>query len=130
MSRGADIPIRTFSPITDRTDTSMSSPIMMLWLDFLVRTSILRASLLLPSRTGNPLKQVRPRDAMKTSGSVELTAGSAVVGAIHPAACTRLRRADGTTFAAPAAQPDPDVGPPRTDRRLDRPPTRGHGPAD
>src|SRR3982074_2017022 len=93
MSRGAEIPIRTFSPITDRTDTSMSSPIMMLWLDFLVRTSILRASLLLPSRTGNPLKQVRPRDAMKTSGSVELTAGSAFVGAIHPAACNRLRGA-------------------------------------
>src|SRR5712692_7177886 len=40
MSRGAEIPIRTFSPITDRTDTSMSSPIMMLWLDFRVRTSI------------------------------------------------------------------------------------------
>ena len=46
MSRGAWIPIRTFSPMIASTDTSMSSPIMMLWLDFLVRTSMrfLRAS--------------------------------------------------------------------------------------
>ena len=35
-----EIPIRTFSPMIASTDTSMSSPIMMLWLDFLVRTSI------------------------------------------------------------------------------------------
>ena len=31
---------RTFSPITAKTVTSISSPIMMLWFDFLVRTSI------------------------------------------------------------------------------------------
>ena len=30
MSRGAWIPIRTFSPMIESTDTSMSSPIMML----------------------------------------------------------------------------------------------------
>jgi hypothetical protein len=28
------------SPITESTETSMSSPIMMLWFDFLVRTSM------------------------------------------------------------------------------------------
>ena len=28
MSRGAWMPIRTFSPMIDKTDTSMSSPIM------------------------------------------------------------------------------------------------------
>ena len=39
MVRGAWMPIRTFSPMIERTDTSMSSPIMMLWFDFLVRTS-------------------------------------------------------------------------------------------
>ena len=45
MSRGAWMPIRTFSPMIERTDTSMSSPIMMLWFDFLVRTSMNPASL-------------------------------------------------------------------------------------
>jgi hypothetical protein len=39
MLRGAWIPIRTFSPIIESTETSMSSPIMMLWFDFLVSTS-------------------------------------------------------------------------------------------
>src|SRR5271157_2719577 len=34
------MPMRTFSPITDSTETSISSPIMMLWLDLRVRTSI------------------------------------------------------------------------------------------
>src|SRR3979409_2189271 len=34
------MPIRTFSPITDRTETSMSSPPLMPWLDLRVRTSI------------------------------------------------------------------------------------------
>ena len=32
--------MRTFSPMIAETETSISSPIMMLWLDFLVRTSI------------------------------------------------------------------------------------------
>ena len=45
MSRGAWIPIRTFSPMIASTDTSMSSPIMMLWLDLRVSTSMV-ASLL------------------------------------------------------------------------------------
>src|SRR4029450_298001 len=40
MSRGAWMPIRTFSPMTDSTETSMSSPIMMLWFDLRVRTNI------------------------------------------------------------------------------------------
>src|SRR5207253_7056552 len=110
MSRGADIPIRTFSPITDRTDTSMSSPIMMLWLDFRVRTSILHASLLLPPRNGNPLKQLRPMDAIQRSTSVQVRAPSPLVR-VHPAVCTRLRPADGTPLAATQSQPDPDVGP-------------------
>src|SRR6187200_1095231 len=39
MSRGAWIPIRTFSPMIERTLTSMSSPIMMDWLDLRVSTS-------------------------------------------------------------------------------------------
>src|SRR4051794_11838383 len=34
------MPIRTFSPMIARTETSISSPIMMLWLDFRVRTSM------------------------------------------------------------------------------------------
>ena len=42
MSRGAWMPIRTFSPMIESTDTSMSSPIMMLWFDFRVRTSMRR----------------------------------------------------------------------------------------
>ena len=45
MSRGAWMPMRTFSPMIDSTDTSMSSPIMMLWLDLRVRTSMLATSL-------------------------------------------------------------------------------------
>ena len=40
MSRGASIPMRTLSPATERTEISISSPIMMLWLVFLVSTSI------------------------------------------------------------------------------------------
>src|SRR5919201_2098887 len=40
MSRGAWMPIRTFSPMIDKTDTSMSSPIMIDWLDLRVSTSI------------------------------------------------------------------------------------------
>src|ERR1700728_361628 len=34
------MPIRTFSPTTESTETSISSPIMMLWLGLRVRTSI------------------------------------------------------------------------------------------
>ena len=33
------MPIRTFSPMIASTEISMSSPIMMLWLDLRVRTS-------------------------------------------------------------------------------------------
>src|SRR3954454_6910848 len=65
MSRGAWIPIRTFSPMIASTDTSMSSPIMMLWLDFLVRTSMrfLRAS----RRTIDPSERFeRPQHARAT----------------------------------------------------------------
>src|ERR1035437_9754554 len=40
MSRGAWIPMRTFSPMIASTETSMSSLIMMLWLDLRVRTNI------------------------------------------------------------------------------------------
>ncbi len=39
-SRGAWMPRRTFSPTIDSTDTSMPSPIMMLWLAFRVSTSM------------------------------------------------------------------------------------------
>src|SRR4051812_42146003 len=45
MFRGAWMPMRTFSPMMARTEISISSPIMMLWLDFRVRTSIGQASL-------------------------------------------------------------------------------------
>src|SRR5215213_4255213 len=38
-ARGASIPMRTFSPMIASTEISMSSPIMMLWLDLRVRTS-------------------------------------------------------------------------------------------
>src|SRR4051794_8101964 len=65
MSRGAWIPIRTFSPMIASTETSMSSPIMMLWLDFLVRTSMrfLRAS----RRTIDPSERFeRPQHAPAT----------------------------------------------------------------
>src|SRR4051794_7151152 len=40
MSRGAWMLIRTFSPMIESTETSMSSPIMIDWLDFRVSTSI------------------------------------------------------------------------------------------
>ena len=46
MSRGAWMPIRTFSPMIASTETSMSSPIMMLWLDLRVSTNMGSASLL------------------------------------------------------------------------------------
>src|SRR5271167_1886952 len=44
------MPIRTFSPITDNTEISMSSPIMMLWFDLRVRTSNLEHPSSLPTR--------------------------------------------------------------------------------
>src|SRR3954469_4366468 len=40
MSRGAWIPIRTFSPMIESTETSMSSPIMIDWFDLRVSTSM------------------------------------------------------------------------------------------
>ena len=40
MSRGAWMPMRTFSPMIDSTETSMSSPIMIDWLDLRVSTSM------------------------------------------------------------------------------------------
>ena len=40
MSRGASMPILTFSPETASTVISISSPIMMLWLIFRVNTSM------------------------------------------------------------------------------------------
>src|SRR5947208_19120 len=63
IDRGASIPIRTFSPMIASTETSISSPIMMLWLDFRVRTSIVASVLyskeppripLGPPQAGNP----------------------------------------------------------------------------
>ncbi len=36
------MPIRTFSPMIASTETSISSPIRMLWFDFRVRTSTRR----------------------------------------------------------------------------------------
>ena len=44
--------------------------------------------------------------------------------------CTRLRARHGPPLASPAAQPDPHLGAPGPHRRLDRPPARGHRPAD
>ena len=54
----------------------------------------------------------------------------APVGAGRRSRCARLRRRHGTTLAAPPSQPDPRLGPPGPHRRLDRPPARGHRPAD
>ena len=45
------MPIRTFSPTTESTEISMSSPIMMLWLDLRVKTSNFDAPFLFIDRT-------------------------------------------------------------------------------
>src|SRR5665213_829921 len=55
MLLGAWIPIRTLSPITDSTEISISSPIMMLWFDFRVRTSM-ALHLSLPQRVAHYLR--------------------------------------------------------------------------
>ena len=55
MSRGAWMPIRTFSPMIDRTETSMSSPIMIDWLDLRVSTSIVAVSLPGSERTADAI---------------------------------------------------------------------------
>src|SRR5437879_6245509 len=54
------MPMRTFSPMIDSTDTSMSLPIMMLWLDLRVRTNMVAS--LAPLNYG--LKHALARDAI------------------------------------------------------------------
>ena len=48
------MPMRTFSPITDSTETSTSSPIMMLWLGLRVKTSIRSTLPVADSRPAQP----------------------------------------------------------------------------
>ena len=48
----------------------------------------------------------------------------------RPGPCASGPARHESPIAAPAAQPDPRVGPPGPHRRLDRPPARGDGPAD
>ena len=113
MSRGAWIPIRTFSPMIDEHrhldvvadhDALVGLP---------VRTSMrfLRAS----RRTIDP----SDRFHAPATGASDRSHRSARLPASH-----------GTTLPAPAAQPDPHVGPTGPHRRLDRPPARGDRAAD
>src|SRR5436309_7160114 len=113
------MPMRTFSPMIDNTDTSMSSPIMMLWFDFRVRTSTGN----LPAPGGEPTVTAARRDPQPRFARSVLLGGK-------PAHSYRLRHRHGTTFPAPAAQQDPRLGPPGPHRRVDRPPARGDRPAD
>src|SRR5919205_3271479 len=91
MSLGAWIPMRTFSPVTDRTETSMSSPIMMLWLDLRVRTSMTMPSRRIPCGrlACQPLQHVVGCDAnapAHRSGRTPRVAGGRLRGV-----STRLR---------------------------------------
>src|SRR5919204_6410526 len=102
MSRGAWMPMRTFSPMIDSTETSMSSPIMMLWFDFRVRTSM----------WGPPCH--RGGGGHLNNGPVERQATGVQESHLH-----RLpRQGHGTTLTATAPQSDPRLGPPGPHRRL------------
>src|SRR3954468_21912191 len=62
--------MRTFSPMTARTDISISSPIMMLWFDFRVSTSMGR---LQPRTLPSPLRALNQTRPLGTSRVASLT---------------------------------------------------------
>src|ERR1700731_3813187 len=113
MLLGAWMPIRTLSPITESTEISISSPIMMLWFDFLVRTSTRFP--LWPPQWGH-YRGVRETNASAGPG--------------HAGLCATLVASHGTQVASAAPKPDPDLDSPGPHRRLGRPSARGHGAAD
>src|SRR5687768_12262034 len=80
MSRGAWMPMRTFSPMIESTDTSTSSPIMIDWLDLRVSTSI-----------APPCESMTPA-VPGTPGKLPQTVAPRSLLPCHPAchgACTR-----------------------------------------
>src|SRR5215213_9140853 len=117
MSRGAWMPMRTFSPMIERTLTSMSSPIMMLWLDFRVRTSMERGGVDLPAC--GALCHVPFTKANRAKQPARRETGGHVAS-----------RADGTTLAEAPPEPDPHLGAPGARRCMDLTSHRGHRPAD
>src|SRR4051812_45478906 len=105
--------MRTFSPMIARTDTSMSSPIMMLWLDFLVRTSMPAS---MHSLSGPPAPcPALPSYKNPFPAIVRAKQGRLVV----------LPPFHGPTVPQAPTQPDPHLGSPGPDRCLDRPSARG-----
>src|SRR6202035_4722620 len=134
------MPMRTFSPMTDRTDTSTSSPIMMLWLDLRVKTSIRftflfgRQSAARPpdrrfakhsERTGG--KRTRLPEAGRRQGRA--TRRHAVLPFVAAArgVCDALvsRAVHASEIPAPEPQPDPRLGAAGPYRRLGGTSTRG-----
>src|SRR5271163_1205204 len=135
--------MRTFSPMTDSTETSISSPIMMLWLDLRVKTSILGAPSSLPMATRRDPKP--PEGASINPGPGESYAK--LPNSIHPmlqrrpspqprGATSRAARAlalvsrtvHAPEISAPAPQPDTRLGAPGADGCVGRTPARGHRP--
>src|ERR1035441_1913514 len=133
------MPIRTFSPVTESTDTSISSPIMMLWLDLRVRTSIWvhlpLCRLATPARAptaGDPSIVTGPgeRDPARSRPSRAPRRRRLRTAAVGPAAHRApfplvSRTVDAPEIPAPAPEPDPRLGAPGADRRLGRPPAGG-----
>ena len=94
------MPIRTLSPITERTEISISSPIMMLWFDFLVRTSM--AFPLWPEQW-RIIARVRASKCKRGARAVRGLCASALAAAWHASrfARTSTRSAPGPARAAP-----------------------------
>src|SRR3982751_4102790 len=83
------MPIRTFSPMIDRTEISISSPIMMLWLDLRVRTSIERPRLLVAAE--NSITSHRQRQQTGRRRATGAPAGPAT-GALLVRSAAMARR--------------------------------------
>ena len=89
-----------------------------------------------PCSPGRRRRAVRARPSTRArlargqhSGSTRRHSDSTVCEAVRPAPAL-VSAPHATTIAATRAQPDPRLGAPGAHRRLDRPPARGHRPAD
>src|SRR5436853_6001670 len=95
-----------------RTETSISSPIMMLWLDFRVRTSIGASALSLKKSPLHPRVSFQARNPFRAqSNPIHTPIGS--LAALH-----------GEKVAEAAAQSDSDMGAAGPHGCLDRPSAR------
>ena len=81
--------MRTFSPMTESTDTSTSSPIMMLWLDLRVRTSI-RCTFLLAARPGATPNRRCAKHSLRTGESEPTRAALRERGLARRSLCASL----------------------------------------